>query len=76
MHLLPEYGYTVNEIVNSKFSVIQNLIILLTGKWKCLFRMVEGFSNYLSDLKPDLVVVHGDRLEALAGKLYLLSIIP
>ena len=28
---------------------------------------MKVFSNYLSDLKPDLVVVHGDRLEALAG---------
>lgn len=68
MHLLPEYGYTVNEIVNSKFSNITKFDNSADGKMEMsLSKTIEGFSNYLSDLKPDLVVVHGDRLEALAG---------
>ena len=68
MHLLPEYGYTVNEIVNSKFSNITKFDNSADGKMEMsLSKTIEGFSNYLSDLKPDLVIVHGDRLEALAG---------
>ena len=68
MHLLHEYGYTVNEIVNSKFSNITKFDNSADGKMEMsLSKTIEGFSNYLSDLKPDLVIVHGDRLEALAG---------
>jgi UDP-N-acetylglucosamine 2-epimerase (hydrolysing) len=32
-----------------------------------LAKTIEGFSAYVKDLKPDLIVVHGDRVEALAG---------
>jgi UDP-N-acetylglucosamine 2-epimerase (hydrolysing) len=32
-----------------------------------LSNTIGGMSNYISEIKPDLIVVHGDRLEALAG---------
>jgi UDP-N-acetylglucosamine 2-epimerase (hydrolysing) len=32
-----------------------------------LAKTIEGFSAYIKTIKPDLIVVHGDRLEALAG---------
>jgi UDP-N-acetylglucosamine 2-epimerase (hydrolysing) len=32
-----------------------------------LSRTIEGFANYVRMLRPDLIVVHGDRIEALAG---------
>jgi UDP-N-acetylglucosamine 2-epimerase (hydrolysing) len=32
-----------------------------------LSNTINGLSNYISEIRPDLIVVHGDRLEALAG---------
>jgi UDP-N-acetylglucosamine 2-epimerase (hydrolysing) len=32
-----------------------------------LAKTIEGFSNYCQQIKPDLIVVHGDRVETLAG---------
>ena len=32
-----------------------------------LAKTVEGFSHFIQNLEPDLIVVHGDRVEALAG---------
>ena len=30
-------------------------------------KTIDGFSQYISQIKPDLIVVHGDRIEALFG---------
>ena len=30
---------------------------------------VNGFSDYVSQIKPDLIIIHGDRVEALAGSI-------
>nr|WP_206513225.1 UDP-N-acetylglucosamine 2-epimerase [Vibrio alfacsensis] len=32
-----------------------------------LSKTIQGLSDYVQDLKPDMIVVHGDRVEALAG---------
>jgi UDP-N-acetylglucosamine 2-epimerase (hydrolysing) len=32
-----------------------------------LAKTIHGFSDYIKQIKPDLIVVHGDRVEALAG---------
>jgi UDP-N-acetylglucosamine 2-epimerase (hydrolysing) len=32
-----------------------------------LSRTIEGFANYIHLIQPDLIVIHGDRIEALAG---------
>jgi UDP-N-acetylglucosamine 2-epimerase (hydrolysing) len=32
-----------------------------------LSKTIEGFSHYVKDVLPDLIIVHGDRIEALAG---------
>lgn len=34
---------------------------------RVLASTIEGLSRYLSEFRPDLIVVHGDRVEALAG---------
>ena len=34
---------------------------------KALAKTISGFSDFVTDLKPDLIIVHGDRVEALAG---------
>ena len=69
MHLLEKYGKTIIEIEKCKFSNISSFenhtheaTMDLT-----LAKTIEGFSKYIKELQPDLVVVHGDRVEALAG---------
>ncbi|EOI4146412.1 UDP-N-acetylglucosamine 2-epimerase, partial [Campylobacter jejuni] len=34
---------------------------------KALATTIDGFSRYVNELKPDLIVVHGDRIEPLAA---------
>jgi len=71
MHLLPEYGLTINEFKKSGFNNIhpfsnygdnQSLDMDIA-----LSNTVKGLSNYIKKYPHDLIVVHGDRLEALSG---------
>jgi len=69
MHLLQEYGYTVIEVERCGFKNISKFhnhtdeaTMDLT-----LARTINGFSEYIKEIQPDLIVVHGDRVEALAG---------
>ncbi|MFN0729534.1 UDP-N-acetylglucosamine 2-epimerase [Polaribacter gochangensis] len=69
MHLDKKYGLTVNEIYKSGFNNIStfknhNNSSLMD---RTLAKTIEGFSEYIALQKPDLIVVHGDRVEALAG---------
>jgi UDP-N-acetylglucosamine 2-epimerase (hydrolysing) len=69
MHLQKSYGYTLNEIKSSNIKNIykfnnsnaQNAMDITLSK------TIEGFSRYLKNNKPDMIIVHGDRVEALAG---------
>ncbi len=71
MHLMDRYGLTrnevrrmpgveVNEFVNQQEGDPQDLI---------LARTVSGFSGFATAARPDLIILHGDRIEALAGAL-------
>lgn len=69
MHLLEKYGYTLIEIERSGFKNIHayknhthETTMDLT-----LAKTIEGFSRYVKEVNPDLIIVHGDRVEALAG---------
>jgi len=69
MHLNEKYGLTVNEIYKSDFKNIatfqnQGDIEFMD---RTLGKTIQGFSEYIALQKPDLIVVHGDRVEALAG---------
>jgi len=69
MHLDDRYGRTEIEITKSGFS---NLISFSnSGSDRAmdlaLARTVTGLSPIVIDFCPDLLVVHGDRVEALAG---------
>lgn len=69
MHMDKKYGYTVREIEKSGYHNIYKYINHNNG---CsmdimLSRTIEGFANYVRLIEPDLIVVHGDRIEALAG---------
>lgn len=71
MHTLKEFGNTQNEIFKDKFShthVYMNQIIEEPMDL-VLANTVNGFSRYIRELEPDLIIVHGDRVEALAGAL-------
>lgn len=69
MHLDEKYGFTVNEIDRYNYPNIykysnhdDSAVMDMT-----LGRTIQGFASYISNIKPDLIVVHGDRIEALAG---------
>ncbi len=68
MHMLERYGLTklevhrmagvgVHEFLNQRVGDAQDTVLAKT---------VLGFSDYVAEHRPDLVVVHGDRVEALA----------
>ncbi len=69
MHLVAKYGHTVGEVLKFRRknvyrfdngAISADLAAMLANT--CL-----GLSRYLDALKPDLIIVHGDRVEALAG---------
>src|SRR3989339_419278 len=69
MHMNPKYGKTVNEIELCGF---HNIFKFYNhGNYDSmdliLSRTIEGFSGFVNDIKPDLIVIHGDRVETLAG---------
>jgi len=69
MHMHSKYGKTVNEIFKSGFKNIYMYINHdeIDHMDRTLAKTVDGFSHYIAEIKPDLIVVHGDRVEALAG---------
>tara|TARA_R110002049_G_scaffold2372_6_gene17476 strand:+ start:3266 stop:4399 length:1134 start_codon:yes stop_codon:yes gene_type:complete len=69
MHLIETYGYTLIEIERCKFSNVhafKNHTSEATMDLT-LAKTIEGFSNYVKKIQPNLIVVHGDRVEAMAG---------
>ena len=69
MHLQRQYGYTLIEIEKAGFKNITTFENFTneTTMDLTLAKTIEGFSLYVKKVKPDLIVVHGDRVEALAG---------
>ncbi len=69
MHTLERYGFTIDEIRangHKKVYMYTNQVIE-EGMDLILGNTIAGFSRFVRDVKPDLIVIHGDRLEALAG---------
>ncbi|AWD21150.1 UDP-N-acetylglucosamine 2-epimerase [Fuscovulum blasticum] len=71
MHMMDRYGLTRNEVrrmagvgthefLNQRPGDPQDMVLAKT---------VTGFSDYVAEHRPDLIVIHGDRVEALAGAL-------
>jgi UDP-N-acetylglucosamine 2-epimerase (hydrolysing) len=69
MHLSKLYGSTVDEVVKCGYPNIYQFINHTSEETMdhTLARTIVGFSDYVKHIGPDLIVVHGDRLEALAG---------
>ena len=72
MHLSPEFGYTIDNIRDEGFVVDESVETLLSsdsgvGVSKSVGLGVIGFADAFARLKPDLVVVLGDRYETFAA---------
>lgn len=71
MHLISRYGLTVREIHKSGFKNVFPFInqdsSLHSKMDLALANTIQGVAHYVRELQPDLIVVHGDRVEALAG---------
>lgn len=69
MHLQEKYGSTYLEIERCGFSnryKFENFTHETTMDLT-LAKTIEGLSSFVKDCNPDLIVIHGDRVEALAG---------
>lgn len=71
MHLSDEFGMTYQEIEQDGFTIHKKIEILRDGNTstdvsKSMGQALFGFSEYFEDLKPDLLIVLGDRYETLA----------
>lgn len=69
-HLVSDYGYTIENIKRDGFRIDAEVDMLLSsgssvGVAKSLGLSVVGYSDALDRLKPDLLIVLGDRYEAL-----------
>jgi len=71
MHLLEKYGLTSIEVSRMKKIKRFEFINQMEGdpQDKILSRTITGISEYVGRLKPDLVLIHGDRIEAVAASL-------
>ncbi len=69
MHVNPTYGFTVREIEKCGLPNISRFENHRAGGGMddALAMTIQGFGRYVRGLRPDLIVVHGDRPEALAG---------
>ncbi|MBP9793877.1 MAG: UDP-N-acetylglucosamine 2-epimerase (hydrolyzing) [Flavobacterium sp.] len=69
MHLQKEYGYTLLEIERCGFSNVHTFENHTheTTMDLTLAKTIEGLSSYVKECDPDMIVIHGDRVEALAG---------
>ncbi len=69
MHTLGRYGYTVKEVEKlgiEKLHIFMNQIHSEPMEL-VLANTIVGLSRFVHENIPDLIVVHGDRVEALAG---------
>ena len=77
MHTLSRYGYTVDEVyasfaddrLSDGSRRIQTYMNQIHGEpmEMILANTILGLSRYVHEVRPEMIVVHGDRVEALAG---------
>ena len=82
MHLSPEFGLTYLEIEKDGFRINRKLEMLLSsdtpaGITKSMGLGMIGFADVLTELKPDILLVLGDRYETLvAATAAMVALIP
>lgn len=69
MHLLPQYGSTYREVLKDGY---ENVHVAFgqqyTGNMSYnLGNVLMNLSAYVEQIEPDMILVHGDRIDALAG---------
>ncbi len=71
MHMLDRYGLTKNEVHRLSGVRVHEFLNQRPGDPQdvILAKTVTGFSDFVTEHRPDLVVVHGDRVEALSTAL-------
>lgn len=72
MHLSPEFGMTCNQIIKDGFEINKKVECLLSADTTSSVAKSVGlacisFADAFSDLKPDLLMMMGDRFELLAA---------
>jgi len=74
MHLSPKFGETYREIENDGFTIDKKVPIIEelaedspVSTLKAMAKGLEGFAIAYSELKPDLIVILGDRYEMLSA---------
>jgi len=70
MHMLEKYGSTVIEVRRLEPEVhVREFVNQSAGDTldRVLAATLEGMASLIDEERPDLIVVHGDRVEALAG---------
>jgi len=72
MHLSPEFGLTYKEIEEDGFQIDRKVEMLTSsdtpvGIAKSIGLGLIGFADALNELKPDLIIVLGDRFEIFAA---------
>lgn len=71
MHMLARYGSTVREILHSGFEHVHPYInqdaSVSSQMDLVLANTIQGLGHYVRESQPDMIVIHGDRVEALAG---------
>ena len=72
MHLSPEFGLTFQEIVDEGFCIDAKIEMLLSGDTKTAVTKsmglgLIGFADAYENLRPDIVVLLGDRFEIFAA---------
>jgi len=69
MHLMPNYGFTVSQIIEDDLAEV--FTFPLTSKETqmelALAETIKNLSIHLEENQIDLLIVHGDRIETLAG---------
>lgn len=70
-HLSPEFGFTCDEIIKDKFVIKDKIEILLSsdtpiGISKSMGLAMISFSEVFERIKPDIIIVLGDRYEMFA----------
>ena len=69
MHTLSKYGGTYEEVQKCGY---KNTFIYMnqthtTDQDIILANTITGFGNFVKEISPDMIVIHGDRVETLAG---------
>ena len=72
MHLAPEFGYTVRQVEKDGFRIAARVETLLAGDsggsmGRAIGLGIQGLTQALESIQPDVLILLGDRGEMLAG---------